>query len=669
VVPTIRRLAGMGGMTEAPAMDLSRARVLLDGALVGLRTVNDPVVPLRAVERHLAASLGALYQVLALAAEAGAGSEAFHRHSQVTHTEAGAALAMLVAAPTQDPAAGQVARDVATVVDGWEGARHLTIRQLLRLPRPGPGHVPFAQQDIPTLVELAREPLTPAIVLPVEEAPNLEEPAKPPPEPGPATLQDLEALLAQAKADLDAFEAPPKKKPALAPKTNPPPTIEEVERLQLGEALPRRDVERARAKAFFADLAMMSLMRQPDEGDLWKELRPVEERLLARVDGVLACGTWVLPELVKLLDERPVPDPEMVWGVLLLHGCLAGDDALHQVERILRTAWLDEPAVFDAACDALTFVPHPDLEALLQGWLHGEEDLLRRLAVRVLGRRGWLEAKDALALAHGGAEELALEAARALPSARGDLDLGETARLLRHEQQAVVAAAIEALLLRRSEVGIVHARGLLLDGRGSFAGAALWVAIGGGPDAQAEFESVLKRDTSGPMLEALGWYGSLRFMDFLLDQLRAGQLEALGALQRLTGASLTDDDPEPEYEKGEEPFVRGFTPPSIELKLTKDAEVWAAWWKRHQKGAALSKRYRWGHLWSPQDNLWELEDSLASMRERRLAHHELVARTGGTHPFDPRDFVVRQEAALAPWRQAPELRRAPAGSWALSFTR
>ncbi|HEY8205845.1 MAG TPA: hypothetical protein VIG99_00090 [Myxococcaceae bacterium] len=663
----------MKGEPEAPAMDLSRARVLLDGALVGLRSVKDPGVPLRSVERHLAGSLRALYQALAAAAEAGVGAEAFDRHARATHTESGAALAALEATGSQDPAAGWVARDVAAVVDGWERARHLTIRQSLRLPRPGPSHVPRAQQDVPVLVEVTREPLAPAIVLPVEDAPPLEEPEKPaeaPPEPGPATIQDLEALLAQAKADLEDFEAPAKKKPAPDQKTKPPPAIEEVERTQLGEALPRRDVERARARAFFEDLAMMSLMRQPDEGDLWKELRPVEERLLARVDGILACGTWVLPELVKLLDERPVPDPEMVWGVLLLHGCLAGDDALHQVERVLRTAWPDEPEVFDAACDALAFVPHPDLEGLLQSWLRGEEVLLRRLAVRVMGRRGWLEAKDALALARGDAGELALEAARALPSTRGELDLGETAWLLRHEQEAVVGAAIETLLLRRSEAGILHARALLLECRGSFAGAALWAAIGGGPDVQADFEATMKRDaSSAALLEALGWYGSLRFADFLIERLRAGQLEAVGALQRLTGASLTDEEPEPEYEKGEEPFVRGFVPPTIEPKLTKDAEVWAAWWKRYQGRAALSKRYRWGHLWSPQDNLWELEDSLASMRERRLAHHELVARTGGTHLFDPRDFVVRQEAVLAQWRQAPELRRAPAGSWALSFTR
>lgn len=649
------------------SLDLSRARVLLDGALVGLRGIKDPAVPLRSVERHLVASLEALYHVLAAPRSA----DVFQRQTQIVHSRAEAALVSLKSAHSQDPWVRQIAQAVGTVVDGWAQARHRLPAQSLRLPRPDMDSAARAQQNVPTLVELAREPLVPTIVLPVEESPEQDAPTEEPaPAQTPVTLEDLDALLDQARAELKTLGAPATQKPA--PRSPPPkglpPTPEEVEREQFGEVLERREVERARARSFFEDLVMMSLLRQPDEGDLWRELRPVEERLLARVDGILACGTWVLPELVKLLDERPVPDPEMVWGSLLLHGCLAGDDALHQVERVLRTAGLEVPEIFDAACDALAFVPHPELEPLLRGWLRTEEGLLRRLAIRVLGRRGRLDAQEALTLARGGPPELALEAAQALPRAQGELDLRETARLLRHEQEGVVASAIEALLLGGSGAGIQHARALLAEGRGTFAAAALWVAIGGGPDARVDFEAALKREVSPALLEALGWYGSPRFMGFLLEQLRRGQVEAVGALQRITGASLTKEEPVPEYEKGEEPFVRGFVPPPVELELSTDAEVWASWWKQHQGRASLTKRYRWGHPWSPQDNLWELEEALSSMRERRFAYLELVARTGGTHPFDPRDFVCRQEAAIAQWRQAPELRRVPAGSWTLSLT-
>jgi len=207
------------------------------------------------------------------------------------------------------------------------------------------------------------------------------------------------------------------------------------------------------------------------------------------------------------------------------------------------------------------------------------------------------------------------------------------------------------------------------EGHG-FTDAALWLAIGGGAEVSADFEAALARGKpSAVLLEAIGWYGDLRFVDTLLALLEAGQKAAVGALQRLTGASLTDDVPEPEYAPGEEPFVRGFSPPADELELTADPAVWKAWWHQHGGRAVLTQRYRWGHLWSSQDNLWELEQAPASPRERRLAFHELVARTGAFHPFDPQDFVARQQAAIAVWREAPELRRAVTGAWALSFSR
>ncbi|MCP3065271.1 hypothetical protein LXT21_41510 [Myxococcus sp. K38C18041901] len=652
------------------SLDLSRVRALLDGVLVGLRDVKDPTVPLRAVERHLTASLGALYQ--ALAAEAG--SDAFHEHAQTVRGRAAAALKSLRSARGKDAVVRRHVAAVDEVVRGFRDSLLHAPREPLRLPRPDVHHVPRAQGDVPTLTELARAPLVPAIVLQWEEPPDLEPlPTVATLPEGPSvTLADLDALLARTKAQARALSVPartPPEPPAPPKKPRPPVERDALERAQFGETLRREDVELARARSFFEDVAMMSLMRQPDEGDLWSELRPVEERLLARVDGILACGLWVLPELVKLLDERPLPDPEMSWGVLFLHGCLAGEDALHQVERLLRTVGLEVPEVFDAAADALFFAPHPGVEGLLRRWWK-EQGVARRLAARVLGRRGVLSGPEALSLVWSESPELVLEGARALRRVRGELDLRETARLLRHEQAEVVSSAIEALLLRRSPTGLEYARELLAEGHGGFAGAALWAAVGGGTEASADFEAALRAPRlSSIVVEALGWYGGTRFMEFLLTRLRAGQVDAVGALQRITGASLTDDAPDPEYEKGEEPFTRAFSPPPLELELSADPEVWAAWWSKHGARASDTKRYRWGHLWSTQDSLWELEHAPASMRERRLAWHELVARTGATHPFDPQDFVARQQEAIDRWREAPEARPAAAGTWPLSLRR
>lgn len=650
-----------------PSADLMSRRALLDEALMGLRAIKDPKIPLRAMERHLVASLGGLYGALVAPAEA----QRFQEGTATALSRALAALSSLESAGSQDPAALRIAEQLREATEGWKEAAGRTVLHSLSLPQPAKGEWPRASSHVPSLITMERAPLQPAIVLPVEEGAELtEEPATPETLP---PVDSLDALLAQAEAQGAALDGPLDEVPLVPAGPGPAKallTVEEAERERLGTSLMREEVELSRARAFFEELAMMGLMRQPDPGDLWSELRPVEERLLARVDGILACGEWVVPELVKLLDDRPVPDPELTWAALFVPGCLAGDDALHQVVRVLRTAGLQELEVFDAACDALTFVPHPGLEPLLREWLVSEELLHRVMAVRVLGRRGLLRGEEALAFAREGELRLALEGARALPWVQGELDLRETARLLWHKHEEIVACAIEALWVRRSPAGFEHARALVVEGKEDFAEAALWLAIGGGATVRADFEAATARGAASPtLLEALGWYGDLRFVDFLLEQLQAGQVAAVGALQRLTGASLTDDEPDPEYSKGEEPFTPGFELPLDELELTADPEVWAEWWKKHQGRATLTKRYRWGHLWSTQDNLWELEEAPASPRERRRAFHELVVRTGVIHPFDPRDFVARQEAAIARWREAPELRRAASGTWSSPFSR
>lgn len=644
-------------------------RALVDEALVGLRTVKDSHIPLRAIERHLVAALRALYDALAFPGDA----QRFNQGTTTALSRLNAALGSLVSTGSEEAAAQRVLQYLQEATQGWREAVGRTVLNPLELPRPAKGGWPRAQSGTPALVAVERGPLTPAIVLPLEEAPEPEPPGEATPAGRLLPVSSLEELLAQAEAAGAALECPPKEAPAARQarkKQKPSVTAEEAEQAQFGGPLSREEVEFSRARAFFEELGMMSVMRQPDAGDVWSELRPVEERLLARVDGILACGEGVIPELVKLLDDRPVPDPELTWAALFLPGCLAGDDALHQVARVVRTAGLEEPDVFDAACDALAFVPHPGLGPLLRGWLGGQEPLLRLLAVRVLGRRGLLRGEEALAFALEADAKLALEGARALPWVQGELDLNGTARLLRSKQEEIAACALETLWLRHPRAGLEHARALVAQGKDAFAGAALWLAIGGGADERVHFEAALSRGkASATLLEALGWYGDLRFVDALLAQLEAGQVAAAGALQRLTGASLTEDVPDPEYEKGEEPFVRGFSPPPEELELTADPAIWAAWWRKHQGRATLTKRYRWGHLWSTQDNLWEMEHAPASPRERRLAFHELVARTGAAHPFDPRDFVVRQQAAIARWREAPELRRAAGGAWSLSSSR
>src|SRR5262249_39518045 len=82
-------------------------------------------------------------------------------------------------------------------------------------------------------------------------------------------------------------------------------------------------------------------------------------------------------------------------------------------------------------------------------------------------------------------------------------------------------------------------------------------------------------------------------------------------------------------------------------------EIWSAWWERRRRHADPLRRHRFGHLWSPEDDLWELEDALSGTAERQLAHLELCARTGADAPLDLQDFVSRQRQYIGELRAQP----------------
>ncbi|MGD5588118.1 hypothetical protein QUT57_22700, partial [Xanthomonas citri pv. citri] len=145
------------------------------------------------------------------------------------------------------------------------------------------------------------------------------------------------------------------------------------------------------------ELATLGNQRRPLAGEPWAAPR-TEERLLARVDAIVACGPEVLPDLVKELEERPLPDPEMTWALLFLFGSIAGDDAADQVVRLVLSADLDAPDMALFVADALALAPSPALERPLRAWMTAAaRPTLRALALTALGRRRLLTFAEAAA--------------------------------------------------------------------------------------------------------------------------------------------------------------------------------------------------------------------------------------------------------------------------------
>jgi hypothetical protein len=352
--------------------------------------------------------------------------------------------------------------------------------------------------------------------------------------------------------------------------------------------------------------------------------------MLTKVDAIVACGVDIFPELVRLLDDRPIPDPELAFANVFFFGCLAGDDAFDQVVRLVEVSELSDPEMLAMLTDALVLATHPRIDSVLPGWLGHPDPDRRALVVEVLRRRRTLSAAHIDRLAREDDPRVLASAVRSLPTLVGPRPAGLLGWSLSHASELVVRAALEAAMLIRSELGYHKAVEIVSTGRGDFAEAAMFVAIAGGPEARQVLEDEIASDGSPTALRALGWYGDVTFVPFLLGRLRHGddgaKAAALDALERLTGASILDAKIVPEYRKKDRPFVRERRDYELPGILDGTPDAWEAWWKAHGRSADPKVRYRWGHAWSPRDNRWELEHGEFLQRDRPFAAMELAVR-------------------------------------------
>jgi hypothetical protein len=517
-----------------------------------------------------------------------------------------------------------------------------------------------ALRDEPRLLDLRREVLEPAVpIAPPETLPEVTVDTAEPPPGGPVSLEALLAEAARGAREADAEPVAPAPPPALAAGI-PETTV--LERPLLGEEISEEELRFERARHFFEDLGMMSLIRRPGPAAHWRSTAGLERRLLARVDAILACGTGVFPRLVRLLAESPLPDAELTWAAILLHGMLSGDDMFDEVIRLVRVTDLAEPASFDAVAEALRFVPHPRTVPTLQGWLAAEPPL-RRLALRALSARGVLPTAEALRAVSTDDPELRREGARALPVAVGPLDPAALLQLFRHPEAEVVEAALQTGLLRGNRAAATAALRLVQEGRGEFARAALYAAIASDDESRPVFARAWAAPLTPVLVEALGWLGDLGGVEPLLAHL-ASDPAAVPALQRLLGASLTEAEPDPR--EPAPPFQEPWRPPRPFEVLSADAGVWRAWWTKHAPPPPWRARMRWGRPFTPEALLWELDEANLGPGDRHLAHLELVVRTRTQQALTVDDFVSRQEKQLQALRSALGARtREGAGRWIL----
>jgi HEAT repeat protein len=645
------------------------ARARLDEALVALRTIVDPEVAVRDVESALADAIASIYRAIASFSD----YQAWDEHSRLAREALASSLEALQRTETDDPAVDAVLARIAGVLRLLGAPTALPLEALLDLPRRDPGLTVQAVVGVPALVVMSRAVLRPSIPLgpnddgegdPGEADEDLERTTietPPPPE-------DIASLMAEARDavatdDADEDEVPPEAPPAKPPAARPDPND-----ALFGTPVPYGDVVHDRARNCLEDLAAMGAMRRPTPDEAWWCPR-TEERLLARLDALVACGSEALPAMVKLLEERPLPDPELTWANLFLFGSIAGDDALHAVQRVIGCVDLTAPGMTFAVADALSHAPHPGVVALVHPWLEHADAPFRVVAVTVLSRRDALGWEALEARLQDGDLDVRRAAARSLARRASPPPLAVFEKLLRDDDGEVVRAAMRASVLHRNDAGVRRAVEVVREPGGASGDAAMVIAVSLAGEGFGLLLHGVQTDTRPASVEALGWYGHLGAAQILIALLahedKEVQKAAALALWRLTGAPLTDDRPDPGYSDENPAWTGTFRAPERAAKLTGDPAVWSQWWQKHGGRADTSKRHRFGHPWSVEDDLWEWEDHASSPVARGWCHLELVARTGRSLPFDMDAFIPTQEAQMAAWRAHLASRRAsqPAGAW------
>jgi hypothetical protein len=352
-----------------------------------------------------------------------------------------------------------------------------------------------------------------------------------------------------------------------------------------------------------------------------------------------------------MLDDRPLPDPELTFGNVFFFLSIAGDDTFDQAMRLLEVADFGEPGMLEMCIDALVFAPHERIDAAASRWLGRREGDWRYMGVEVLRRRRTLTNAEFDALGNDSDPRVLASLARAMHTLPQPPAPGALGWFLQHREEQVVRGALESAMLMRRVEGYERALELTSEGKGAWAEAAMFVGIAGRPEARAVLENEVATTGGSPVsLRALGWYGDVTFIPFLLGRLRDGEDDAkaaaLDALERITGASIVDASIVPEYERSDEPFVRArrdYEPPGI---LDATPQAWSDWWKRWRSGAEPENRYRWGHAYTLRDTFRELCHEQFPQKDRPWAAMELAIRGNAKGLPDWDDWVVRQRESL-----------------------
>lgn len=619
---------------------VERAIEELDAALAVLGGIEDPAFDVGLLAREICSALHDSY--LGWSRTDDAAAVQWHRD------EALAAMARATQAVTSGSEAGDVttrricaaaAMNLERAVRDIQGFSAATGADGADLPRRASTAVARASVGTPHLIEGRAAVLVPSTPLAARVADAAQDddaatevPSTPVAASHPA---DVEALLERAASrEVSSASAKP-----ISSAVSEPAIQEDAVHALLGEPLIAEQVLRERARACLEDMAGFASMRRFRDDDGWMLQQRTEQRLLARLDALVACGEDQLSARVLELGARPLVDAEMTWALMLTYGCLPQRDAADQCLRLALAQSLDDADLRSSVSDALALAPNPRIDVALPAWLEHVDSERRTVAVSALGRRGTLTQTQldvALCDAHSDVWCAALDA---LTVGTLTCDPHALRRVLDTDVPEVRRAALRAGLALGSRDALNRARALLDDGEAAVPEAAMVMALGGGINAHEHLMRRMLGGATEELVEALGWCGHVDALQPLLAIVAAND-EALAPAAAKAVIRIT----------GIDPLAEG-------LATTPSA------WLDSLPVGARQHRYRGGTLYTPWHDLAELAARESRGRERCWAHLSLAASVRERVPFDLRNFVHAQLVAIEHWKACLHARSFTPGAW------
>ncbi len=534
-----------------------------------------------------------------------------------------------------------------------------------------------ASSDVLPLHAVARPSLGPSLRAP---AIPVEAPVEPAPElPEPTTFEEL-AAVAKAARLRGAQRAKALTQRRAAPKLERKREVPEVPPGFAFAPPPRTDDDalvRRWARECFDEIGMLAIQRAPLPGDSWRDCQGLERRLVAVIDAVAALGPAAIAHIEAYAMDAPAADSMRIFAAALLGGCLEGRDALACAERVLHRFGPSDPLVSEPFVAAMKLAPNPFVPNAMRALLVSDDPACQVIAVEVLAYRGELTPTELEALSETeNAKILALVlpllGATRHPDAARAIERG-----LAHADLTVQEAALDAMALSARKDVAAAARAAAEGALGDQALIRLAV-VARDEDARWLMERMKKRP-SVKVIEAMGWLGLVDAVEPLIRALESGEeaekRAAGAALDRLLGANLVEGievlpealedvevvDPTAEVERKEQkprPLAELVSDPrdvpsagskeTLEVPST-DPAAWRAYWVENRERLAKMGRVRRGQPYAASIVLYELDQLVLSMEERRMLHRELAVRTGRVTRFDPHDLVAVQDGYLRAW--------------------